>query len=73
VSLGDQQSEAVKQQVKGARTIAWRREGLARARDRQQDDPTVEMRRHIRRAPSGQVSLARKFQVERLEPLRGVQ
>src|SRR6266536_2284164 len=64
--FGGQQSEAFKQQVKGARTTTWRRKGPDGARDRQQDGPSVEMRTDTRRAPSGQVGLARELQVERL-------
>src|SRR6516165_3322729 len=55
------------------RATARRGEGPDRAADLQHSCPFVKMRLDKRRAPGGQVGLARKLQVERLEPPSGVQ
>ena len=72
VSVCDQQSEAIEQQVEGARST-WRRKGLDGAADLLQDGPSHETLGHPSRAPRGQVCLTRQVRVERLEPAGGRQ
>ena len=71
--LGGQQSEAVKEQVEGTRGTRRRRERLHGAADLQEDALSRDMRGDERRAPGGQVGVARELQVERLEPPRRLQ
>ena len=74
VSLGDQQREAVEQQVEGTRVARQRRERLHGAADLQEDAALAARCPAMSgRAPGGQVGLARELQVERLEPPRRVQ
>ena len=73
VSLGDQQGETVEQQVEWTRSTRRPREGPHGAADLDQDVPGGDVLRQPRRAPGGQVGLAREVQVERLEPPGGLQ
>ena len=74
VSVGGQQGEPVEQQVEGTRSTRPRRERPDGAADLQQDAPSRELPSGDgRRAPGGQVGLARELEVERLEPPRGLQ
>jgi hypothetical protein len=69
-SVGGQQSDAIEQQVDGARSTGRRREGADRATDLEKWASTGNMRR---RGPGHQVRLARKLQVEWLESPRRFQ
>ena len=73
VSVGDQQSEAVEQQVEGTRRGRRRGEGLDGAADLQQVACSGEVPGEDSRDPCDQVGLARELQVERLESPCGLQ
>ena len=73
MSLGGQQSETVKEDVKGTGSTRWRRERPHGATDLQEDALSRDLRGDERRAPGGQVGVTRELQVERLEPLRRLQ
>ena len=73
MSLGDQLSETVEHQIARTRSTRRRRQGPRRAADLHQDIPGGDILRQPRRAPGGQVGLAREVQVGRLQPPRRLQ
>jgi len=74
VSVGGQPGEPVEQQVEGTRSTRPRRERPDGTADLQQDAPSRGLPGGDgRRAPGGQLGLAREIDVDRLEPPRGLQ